>query len=187
MHKETPPIADVTADAWMKPRDLAYCGLFGAAALLLPTLFHMLQLGRAFMPMYLPLVALAFFVRPRASALTALLVPLLSGAVTGMPPFSPPIAPIMALELALTAAVIGVLRARAPHWPVWAMLALALALGRVVNAGLLYAAAWLLALPAGFVAGISLLTGWPGLALMMAVIPGLVRIARNHQHKGDDL
>ena len=79
----------------MKPRERAYCGLFGAAALLLPVLFHVLHVGHVFMPMYLPLVALAFFVRPGAAAVTALLVPLLSGAVTGMPPFMPPVAPVM--------------------------------------------------------------------------------------------
>lgn len=45
-------------------RDLAYCGLFGAAGLRLPVLFHILHLGRIFMPMYLPLVTLAYFVRP---------------------------------------------------------------------------------------------------------------------------
>ena len=161
----------------MKPRDLAYCGLFGAAALLLPVLFHILHVGHVFMPMYLPLVTLAFFVRPGSAALTALLVPLLSGAVTGMPPFVPPIAPVMAVELAVVAVVIGALRRGFPRLPVWAVLALALAVGRVVNAGLLYGAARVMNVPAGFVAGISLLSGWPGLALMIAVIPQIVRLS----------
>jgi hypothetical protein len=163
----------------MKPCELAYCGLFGAAALLLPVLFHVLHVGHVFMPMYLPLVALAFFVRTGAAALTALLVPLLSGAVTGMPPFVPPVAPVMAVELALMAALIGVLRSAFPRLPVWVVLAISLAAGRVVNAGLLYGAARALELPAGFVAGISLLSGWPGLLLMMAVIPQLVRLKEN--------
>ena len=69
----------------MRNRELAYCGLFGAAALLLPVLFHLIHLGHMFMPMYLPLVALAFFVRPGMAALTAVLVPLISGVATGMP------------------------------------------------------------------------------------------------------
>ena len=160
----------------MKPRDLAICGLFGAAALLLPVVFHALQLGRVFMPMYLPLVALAFFTRPAAAALTAFLVPLLSGFVTGMPPFMPPIAPVMAIEIALMALLVGALGSLFPRMPAWARLAVALAVGRVVSAALLYAAARMFDLPAGFVAGISLLSGWPGLVLMMLVIPTLVRI-----------
>jgi len=171
----------------MKPRELAFCGLFGAAALLLPVLFHILHVGTVFMPMYLPLVTLAFFVQSRAAALTALLVPLLSGAVTGMPPFVPPIAPVMSVELALIAVVIGTLRAAFPRLPVWIALAFALAIGRVVNAGLLYGAARAMNLPAGFIAGISLLSGWPGLVLMIAAIPQIVRLsAAPHQVKGKE-
>lgn len=168
----------------MHPREYAFCGLFGAAALLLPAVFHLLHLGHVFMPMYLPLVALAFFVRTGAAALTALLVPLLSGVATGMPPFMPPVAPVMALELAIIALMTGALRRAAPRRvPVWCLLALALAVGRLVNASLLYAASCVLDLPAGFVAGISLLSGWPGLLLMLAVIPGLVRAA-GHTYPG---
>ena len=162
----------------MRPRDLAICGLFGAAALLLPIFFHLLQLGKMFMPMYLPLVALAFFVRPGASALTALLVPLLSGFVTGMPPFMPPIAPVMAIELAFMALLIGTLRIVIPRLPTWATLAIALITGRILHVALIYASALIFELPAKFVAGISLLSGWPGLILMMVVIPALVAYRR---------
>ncbi|MDD4102938.1 MAG: class I SAM-dependent methyltransferase [Kiritimatiellae bacterium] len=160
----------------MKPRELAYCGIFGAAALLLPVLFHALQLGRIFMPMYLPLVTLAFFVKPGPAALTALVLPVLSGAVTGMPPFYPPVAPAMSLELALMAAMIGALRKTLPRLPVWAVLAVALFAGRVFSAGFFYAAAAFMSLPAGFVASISLLSGWPGIVLMLIVIPAIMRL-----------
>lgn len=160
----------------MKPRDLAYCGVFGAAAILLPVVFHALQLGRAFMPMYLPLVLLAFYVPPGPAALTALLIPSLSGAVTGMPPFYPPIAPVMSLELALMAALIGGLRKAAPRLPTWAVLGVTLLTGRAFSAALFYAAAHFLALPAGFVASISLLSGWPGIVLMMIVTPSVIRL-----------
>jgi len=165
----------------MKPRELAYCGIFGAAALLLPVIFHVFHLGHVFMPMYLPLVTLAFFVRPGSAALTCLLVPLLSGAVTGMPPFVPPIAPVMAVELALIAILIGVIRAALKTLPVCVILAFSSIVGRVVNAALLYGAAQIMDLPAGFIAGISLLSGWPGLVLMMVVIPQIIRGASAHR------
>ena len=71
----------------VRARELAYCGLFGAAAMLLPVVFHLLKLGSMFMPMYLPLIALAFFVGPLPAALTSFMTPLLSGVLTGMPPF----------------------------------------------------------------------------------------------------
>lgn len=163
----------------MRARDLAYGGLFGAAALLLPTVFHMLQLGRVFMPMYLPLVALAFLVRPGVAAATAFMVPIISGAVTGMPPFYPPIAFVMAIELATMAGIIALVMQRRPSVNEWAVLVPVLLAGRVINFVLMYVAALALDLPAGFVAGLSLISGWPGIILMIVVIPPLVRVIRS--------
>jgi len=163
----------------ISPRELAYCGLFGAAALLLPTLFHLLRLGHVFMPMYLPLVALAFFVGPRPAAVTAFLVPLLSGAVSGMPPYFPPVAPIMAVELALMAVLLGVARRRRPDARTLPLLIPVLALGRVVHVALVYAVSLVIALPAGFMAGLSFLSGWPGIVLMLLVVPAVVEIGRS--------
>jgi hypothetical protein len=165
--------------AGMSARDLAFGGLLGAAALLLPVLFHALQLGRVFMPMYLPLVALGFLVGPRVAFTTAALVPLLSGAVTGMPPLYPPIAPVMAAELALMAGAIALVCRRWPGVNPWAVLVPVLAAGRMINVGLMYAAALLLELPAGFLAGLSFVAGWPGVVLMLVVIPPLVRLVRD--------
>ena len=164
----------------MKHREFAYCGLFGAAALLLPVLFHLIHIGHIFMPLYLPLVTLAFFVRPGLAALTALVVPLLSGAVTGMPPFYPPVAPAMAVELALMAMMIGTFRSWFPLVHVLIVLIPVLVIGRVVSAGLLYLAARFMGLPATFVAGISFLSGWPGIMLMLLAIPTIVRLSKVH-------
>jgi hypothetical protein len=162
----------------MKARDLAFAGLFGAAALLLPTVFHMLQLGRVFMPMYIPLVALGFLVAPAVAATTAFLVPVISGAVTGMPPFYPPIAFVMAIELSLMAGAIALVMQRRPRFNEWIVLVPVLLAGRAVNFGLMYAAALALNLPAGFVAGLSLISGWPGIILMIVIIPPLTRVIR---------
>lgn len=159
----------------LSPRELAICGLFGAAALLLPLLFHLVHLGRIFMPMYLPLVALGFFVRPLPAAVTALIVPLLSGALTGMPPFYPPVAICMAVELATMAALIA---AAVQHWPranEWLVLAPVLLLGRALYVGLVYLISLAVELPAAFMAGLSLLSGWPGIILMLVVLPPLAR------------
>ena len=162
----------------MKHREFAYCGLFGAAALLLPMLFHLIHIGHIFMPMYLPLVTLAFFVRPGPAALTALVVPLLSGAATGMPPFYPPVAPVMALELALMAGIIGTVRLILPRINTLILLIPVLAIGRVASASLVYLIAGVIGLPATFVAGITLLSGWPGLLIMIVAIPAIVRLSR---------
>lgn len=159
-------------------RDLAYCGLFGAAALLLPAIFHLLRLGHVFMPMYLPLVTLAFFVRPGAAAATALVVPLLSGVMTGMPPLYPPVAGLMALELAAMAALISAIVNRRPRANELLVLAPALFFGRILYIGLAYAVFLAIGLPAAFMAGLSVLSGWPGLVLMVIAIPPLARLRR---------
>jgi hypothetical protein len=159
-------------------RDLAYCGLFGAAALLFPVVFHLVRLGHVFMPMYLPLVTLAFFVPPRPAAMTALAVPLLSGAVTGMPPFYPPVAVFMSLELAAMSFLIAAAVTRWPRANAYAVLVPVLLLGRAMYVALVYAFSLAVELPAGFMAGLSLLGGWPGIVLMIAVVPPVAGLRR---------
>lgn len=165
----------------MPGRQMAYCGVFGAFALLLPVVFHLFHLGHVFMPMYLPLVSLAFFVDPLPAAATALVTPLLSGAVTGMPPFYPPIALFMALELAAMAATIAWLHRTWPTLDEWLILVPVLLAGRLLYVGLVYAFSAFIALPAGFMAGISFLSGWPGLLLMIAVVPWIARTGRERR------
>ncbi|MBN2035797.1 MAG: hypothetical protein JW768_03565 [Chitinispirillaceae bacterium] len=164
------------------PRELAYCGVFGAAALLLPVIFHVFHLGSVFMPMYLPLVTLAFFVGPLPAGLTALILPLISGAITGMPPFYPPVAFIMSIELAVMCSLIALLRRSLPEINELFILVPVLFLGRCIGVGLIYLMALFMKLPAKFVAGASLLSGWPGIILMLAAIPAIVRLSRMTGH-----
>ncbi len=168
--------AGPTDPARPSSRELSYAGLFGAAALLLPAVFHLLQLGHAFMPMYIPLVALGFLVSGRIAGITGFLVPLISAALTGMPPIYPPISMIMAIEIGTMAAAIGWLRTTRPGRSTIALLFPVLVAGRVLNFGLSYLVAALMSLPAGFVAGLSFIAGWPGVILMLLVIPPLVRL-----------
>lgn len=161
----------------LSARELATCGLFGAAALLLPTLFHLVRLGHVFMPMYLPLMVLAFFVRPLPAAATAAIVPLMSSLATGMPPIYPPVAPIMAVELAAMTALVAACRRRWPQAHVLVILVPALVAGRVVYVALATAFASVVELPTAFVAGLSFLSGWPGIALMLVTVPSIVRSA----------
>lgn len=160
------------------PRDLAYCGLFGAAGMVLPVLFHLLHLGHVFMPMYLPLVTLGFFARPMPAAITSAVTPILSGALTGMPPFFPPVAFTMALELALMAALIAWIRERFPKLHELVVLIPVLVFGRVVYVASVYVVSQLIDLPAKFLAGVSFISGWPGLILMIVVVPFVARTKR---------
>jgi len=162
----------------LSPRELALCGLFGAASVLLPVLFHLVHLGQVFMPMYLPLVTLPFFVRPLPAAITAMLTPILSGAVMGMPPFFPPVAILMALELGIMAAIIASVMQRWPRANEWLVLVPVLLLGRALYIGQVYLFSLAIELPAAFMAGLSLLSGWPGVILMVVVVPPVARVGR---------
>ncbi len=166
----------------LKPRDIAYCAVFGAAAMLLPVIFHVFHLGSVFMPMYLPLVTLSFFVGPIPATLTALLLPLLSGAITGMPPFYPPIAFIMSIELATMCGIIALVRIALPKINELIILIPVLFFGRCIGIGLIYLMALFMKLPVTFVVGASLFSGWPGIILMIVAIPAIIRISRMVGH-----
>jgi len=84
----------------------------------------------------------------------------------------------MALELALMAGIIGTVRLILPRINTLILLIPVLAIGRIAGAALLYLIAGVIGLPATFVAGIALLSGWPGLLIMIVAIPAIVRLSR---------
>ncbi len=160
-------------------RELAYGGLFGAAALALPSLFHLLHLGHFLMPMYIPLMTLPFFAGSRVAGIVGLLIPMLSSVLTGMPPLFPPVALVMAVEIGLMAGSLALLRRRYPAFPVVGHVVPVLLAGRILNTVLLFATSAMLSLPAAFVAGISFISGWPGVVLMIVVLPMVARVRRS--------
>lgn len=171
-----------TDDTGAKMRDRAYCGLFGALALALPVLFHALGLaGPMFLPMYWPLVTLAYLVSTRRAVLVAACVPLASMALTGMP--LPPLAPLMSVELAVQVAALGIFgrprrnRGGVSLLRVFLVLAAVLVAGRFLHTGLL----WLLArefptLQGGLrvITWTAFLSGWPGVVAMLVFVPVFV-------------
>jgi hypothetical protein len=54
-------------------------------------------------------------------------------------------------------------------------------LGRVLNIGLVYLFSYFIQLPAGFIAGFSFVSGWPGIVLMIVVVPVIARNSRSMQ------
>lgn len=166
----------------MKTRELAYCGLFGSLALALPTLVHACGFaGALLLPMYWPLVTLAFLVSTRRAVLVAACVPWAGACLTGMPLLWPPLAAVLSVELAVQVGALGIFRTWRGRRGVLSMgsvlagLLGVLVAGRFLHAGLI----WLVAqvfpqLPAGLVASASLLAGWPGVAVMLVFVPVFV-------------
>jgi len=67
-------------------------------------------------------------------------------------------------------------RARFPSLPTLALLLPALCLGRILYVAMAWGSARMLTLPARFVAGLSLIAGWPGLLLMALTVPTVVAV-----------
>jgi len=84
----------------------------------------------------------------------------------------------MALELATMAGLIAWLKQRWPNANEWLILVPVLLLGRVLYVVFVYATALLIELPPKFMAGLSLLGGWPGLILMVIVVPPVARAGK---------
>lgn len=164
----------------MKARNLAYCGIFGTLALVLPMVFHALGLaGVTFLPMYWPLITLAFLVPIPCAVFMAAFIPCVSMCLAGMP--LPPMMPVMSLELAVQVGVLGVIRACAGRTrPMgWGKTFVALAVVLVFGRGLHTALVWLLVqlfpnlpgVPRLALTWMAFLAGWPGVVLMLLFIP----------------
>ncbi len=108
--KRAPTVAEEFAWA----REVSLGGLFIALGIVIPIGFHALgggKLGPIFLPMYLPVLVCGMLVSPGTAAAVGLLTPVLSSALTGMPPVLP-ILPLMAAELTVMGAVASLLHRR---------------------------------------------------------------------------
>jgi membrane-associated HD superfamily phosphohydrolase len=164
-------------------RHLVLTALCVALGLVLPWVFHLVgggQLGSMFLPMFLPLLLLGLLVPPGLAVLGGALTPLLSSALTGMPPA--PILPEMVIELAVLAGGAALLH-HTLRLHVWLAAAVATVLSRagmvlilvVFGSALGYeTAGWALALA-------TLVKGLPGTVLLLTLIPPLALSLEKHR------
>lgn len=154
-------------------RDLSLAGLFGALGVALPMLFHVVGLGKVFLPMHLPVLTCGLLVTPPVGFAVGFVTPLISSIATGMPPLIP-MALLMTLELGAIGAGAGVAR-RILNLPSVAAVVFAMILGRVVGGLETISIAPLLGLKPdiGAYLAASIVTSWPGLLLQLAVAPAV--------------
>lgn len=161
-------------DSHLRLRALIVSAMMAALAITLPIGFHAAGLGSTFSPLLLPLLLNGFLAPAGWAVLTGAVAPLLSGAMTGMPPFYPPIAFIMSAEGMVLAGVAAALYRRTrPR--VWVPLVCAVVLGRLTNLALTWQLAGMVGLPKTFSAVASLVHSLPGTALQCTVVPAVVR------------
>ena len=158
----------------LEARDLALGGLFGALGIVVPVVFHAAgpKAGPIFLPMYLPILALGLLASWQVTLLVACITPLLSGALTGMPP--PPTAVLMVFELGILGATASLARSRGLG--IWPASILAIIAARIVGIAAYAAVGHMLgfAQPLLTWVVVGVVTSWPGVVLQLTVVPGAV-------------
>ncbi len=164
-------------------RQLVITAFCIALGLVLPFMFHLVggsHLGSVFLPMFLPLLLLGLLVPPGLAVLGGVLTPLLSSALTGMPPA--PILPEMVIELALLAGGVALFH-HTLRLNVWLAATLAVVLSRAAMVLVVVAfgtavgyetAGWAVALA-------TLVKGLPGTVLLLALVPPLAQNLQKHR------
>lgn len=151
-------------------RQIPLTALFAALGIILPQFFHLLGLGSMFLPMFLPVMMGSMLLTWRFALALAVICPVVSWAITGMPPIAPPVLPILTIELIVTSLIISVLHVhlKKGYW-------LALITGIVADRTILFIMVMLVAPLFGLehpLFSLALLTaGIPGIVLQLITIP----------------
>jgi LytS/YehU family sensor histidine kinase len=157
----------------MKPRQIVLTGLFIALGILLPSFFHISGIGRAFLPMHIPVLMAGLVMGSMSGLIAGILTPLLSSLLTGMPPF--PMVIAMIFELGIYGLTSGYLIKRLN---IYVSVLLAMICSRAA-----YGIIYFFILPLfGIKVSLSylltgvLLTSLPGIICQFALVPAFVMI-----------
>jgi len=151
-------------------RQIPLTALLAVAGIILPQFFHLLGLGSIFLPMFLPVMLGALILSWRFAITLAVVTPLASFFISGMPPLAPPVLPVMLAELILIASILSLL-----HVHLWKNMWLALLVAILADRLFLFAIVYVLApwfeLPKMFTSVTLVLSGIPGIIMQLTVLP----------------
>lgn len=155
---------------------ITHTALFLALAVLLPIGFHQLGAsGRIFLPMHIPPLLAGFLLGPVSGVIVGVLAPALSYLLTGMPPTYA--VPLMSLELPMYGLVAGMAYKRL-NLNIYISLIAAMLVGRIMFGLGLFGLGLFIDLPYSaakfFSTGGAIVSGLPGIAVQIVVIPVLV-------------
>ena len=159
----------------MKTKKMILSALFIATGLILPMIFHTVNLsGSIFSPMHLPVMLGGFLLGPTYGAIIGIITPVLSSILTGMPPLMP-IMPMMALELLGYGFMTGFLFRKTKK--IYMSLIISIVFGRLCS----MVGAFILSItlapqisPIPYVLS-GVVNGVPGIAIQLILIPTLVK------------
>ena len=158
------------------------CGLMIALGILLPMHTHLTGLpgGPVLLPMHLPVFLAGMLCGAPYGALVGLVLPAISTALTGMPKLFPTM-PLMTIELAVYGSIVGLLFSKFPQYKLMSLLGAMIA-GRIANAVALIVASKMLMLsvPQPAIVLTSIITGLPGVAIQLIVIPIIIKFVEQY-------
>lgn len=162
----------------MTTRKLTITGLLMAISIILPQLFHLIggqSMGRIFLPMHLGIFLIGLIVGGWQGALAGLVVPVISFALTSMPP--PPTLFFMMCELGVYGAVSGSLRFHGSlnqsKLAIYPKLLISMVAGRIASGLAMFVGILIFGLKIDAVSTViaALIAGLPGIALQLVLIP----------------
>lgn len=159
----------------MRTKKIVFSGFLAAVGVILPVIFHLFTqgAGRMFLPIHIPVLLAGFIVGPYWAILVALVSLTVSFLITGMPMI--PTLYFMYFELTAYALFSGLFY-RKLHLNAYLSLVLSMILGRAVNALVLIIAAEIFKLnvPSFISVWTSIVTGLPGIAIQLILIPIII-------------
>jgi len=155
-------------------KQITLISLLIALCLLVPILFHVIGLGKMFLPMFIPILLAGFIIEFPGGMLVGLLGPLVSALATGMPPLFPTAVSICIEGLA-TAGVASYLYFNR-NMGLWISLIAAIFAQRFARILMLLLILPLFGLPAKTLSIVDFTYSLPGIILQILLIPILLKI-----------
>lgn len=156
----------------IKTQQITLIALFIALCILVPFLFHLVGLGKMFLPMFLPILLAGFIIEFPAAMLVGLLGPWISALATGMPPLFPT-AISMCVEGVVTAGLASYLYHN-KRIPFWIGLIVAIIAQRIARIVVLLLILPIFGLPAKALSIADFTISLPGVLLQLLLIPPIL-------------
>lgn len=163
-------------------QQIALIALFIALCLLVPFLFHLVGLGKMFLPMFLPILLAGFMIKFPAATMVGLLGPWISALITGMPPLFPT-AVSMSMEGAITSGLASYLHFNL-RVSLWLNLILTIFAQRVARILMLWLILPLFGLPARTLSLADFIYSFPGVILQLVLIPIILKMLWKTNNRG---
>ena len=150
-------------------QQITLIALFIALCILVPFLFHLVGLGKMFLPMFLPILLAGFIIEFPAAMIVGFLGPWISALATGMPPLFPT-AVSMSIEGFVTAGIASFFYHKR-RTPFWIGLTVAIIAQRLARVGMLLLILPLFGLPAKALSFADFTFSLPGILLQLILTP----------------